>query len=374
MQITGASPDNSESIGVSSPLTEYVKFLPVNVPLPTFYSEPELELLHGTSLEAALEAKLNNLTKEFEVLRESTEGIPWCRKIWWHEEKGILSINDWKQVDAWYRSRALDLPGTGHAMVPCVDMANHASGDDTSALYETSQDGDAVLQLRDTKSLYIGEEVTITYGDEKGACEMLFSYGFIEESMKSARELFLELEIPDDDPLKLAKLRISNCPPGFKLFDSSDKSGWEGDFVWWSCVNEEDGLTFSVLRTNDGERELKVAWKNEEIYDTANLKAALQRDRLWDIFQLRAIVLLQARLDQQMTKLNENTGTTQAAQRDRGVGYESWTNISRLRELEGQLLAKGYQDFEQQVRVFIRWLFIKETRLRNNVKLEGILA
>jgi hypothetical protein len=66
-------------------------------------------------------------------------------------------------VDAMYRSRALDLPGSGHVMVPCVDMANHASGEETTALYETDEKRNAVLQLRWGKKLYPGEEITITY-------------------------------------------------------------------------------------------------------------------------------------------------------------------------------------------------------------------
>jgi hypothetical protein len=354
MQITNSSPDISETIGVSSPLTEYVKLLPENVHLPTFYSEREIELLSGTSLEAALTSKLNSLTREFELLRESTEGIPWCHKIWWDDDTGVLSIDDWKQVDAWYRSRALDLPGTGYAMVPCVDMANHASGEDTVALYETNQDGDALLQLRDGKSLVSGKEITITYGDEKGACEMLFSYGFIEDNTEGARELFLELEIPDDDPLKLAKLRISNSPPGFKLFQYGDKSGWEGDFVWWSCVNEEDGLDFRVLRSNDGERELKVFWKEEEVHGSLNLKEVLQRHEHWEVFQLRAIVLLQARLDEQMVRVNESRGATASAQTAGDVGSGTLRNIARLRDLEWQLLAKRRMDFERQVRIYVR--------------------
>lgn len=71
-------------------------------------------------------------------------------------------LDDWVLVDAMYRSRALDLPGTGESMVPCVDMANHASGDETVALYETDEDGNALLLLREGKSLKAGDEVTIT--------------------------------------------------------------------------------------------------------------------------------------------------------------------------------------------------------------------
>jgi hypothetical protein len=87
-------------------------------------------------------------------------------RYWWNdseEETGKLTFEDWKQVDAMYRSRALDLPSTGHAMVPCVDMANHASGDAAVALYETDKKGNAVLQLRWGKRMYPGDEVTITY-------------------------------------------------------------------------------------------------------------------------------------------------------------------------------------------------------------------
>lgn len=162
LQITTASPDVTEKIGVSGPWTEYVKFLPEMIPLPTFWSEAAQELLAGTSLQAALRAKLKSLAREFDHLRAATEEIPWCQRYWWDEDTGSLTFSSWKLVDAMYRSRALDLPRTGHAMVPCIDMANHASGEDTIALYETDVDGNGILLLREGKSVFEGEEVTIT--------------------------------------------------------------------------------------------------------------------------------------------------------------------------------------------------------------------
>ncbi len=122
------------------------------------------------------------------------------------------------------------MPGTGHSMVPCLDMANHASGDNTSVLYETDSHGNAVLILQAGEDLAPNDEVTITYGDEKGACEMLFSYGFIEPTMNSARELFLDLEIPNDDPLRLAKKAVAQSAPGFRLFLHDDSMDWESSF------------------------------------------------------------------------------------------------------------------------------------------------
>ena len=168
---------NTTGVGVANPYSEYVKFLPLRVPLPTLWNERERAMITGTSLEAALSAKLNGLDREFSFLKEKTMSIDWCQKYWWDADNGTLTFNDWKTIDAIYRSRALDLPGTGHSMVPCIDMANHASGDSTSALYETDSDGNAILVLRENNVLAPNDEVTITYGDEKGACEVGTSLG-----------------------------------------------------------------------------------------------------------------------------------------------------------------------------------------------------
>lgn len=162
VQITHSSPEIPRKVGVSSPWTEYIKFLPPSFPLPTCYSAEERELLRGTSLAAAVESKVNSLEREFENLRQATEHIAWCHECWWEEGTGKLTFEDWKYVDAAYRSRMVDLPGSGHAMVPGIDMANHASGQDVKALYERDRDGNAVLQLRWGRSLKPGEEVTIS--------------------------------------------------------------------------------------------------------------------------------------------------------------------------------------------------------------------
>lgn len=111
----------------------------------------------------AVDAKISALEREFEHLRQCTERISWCQTYWWDEETGRLTFDDWKYVDAVYRSRTVDLPGSGHSMVPCIDMANHASGDKANALYETDDEGNAVLQLRRGRKVQVGEEVTISY-------------------------------------------------------------------------------------------------------------------------------------------------------------------------------------------------------------------
>ena len=347
MQITHSAVAVTDKIGTSNPWTEYIKFLPSDVPLPTFWTEEERALPVGTSLEAALDAKLKSLDREFTHLKDSTPSIGWCQKYWWSTETGDLTFNDWKVVDAMYRSRALELPGTGHAMVPFLDMANHESGDHDAALYDTDLDGNAVLTLRDRKSLKADDEVTITYGDDKGACEMVFSYGFLEDTMTSARELFLELDIPDDDPLKLAKKAVLKSAPGFKLFEKDGSIDWVGNFVWLSCVNEEDGLDFRVLQTNDGEKELKVYWKDDELTDVAILRSLLEADPVWDVYLLRAIATLQGRVEQQLVSLGNGSPSPTISELD--VDKNVGQTIMRLRRLEEQTMLRAYQHFEERV-------------------------
>lgn len=167
VQLTHSSPGfhsehyHHHRVGVSTPWSEYLKFLPPSFPLPTFYTTTEQELLGGTSLATAVEAKIASLEREFEQLRQATEGIAWCQQRWWDEETGKLTFDDWKYIDAAYRSRMVDLPGSGLAMVPCVDMANHVAGDAVKALYDTDAEGNAILQLRLGKTLRAGDEITI---------------------------------------------------------------------------------------------------------------------------------------------------------------------------------------------------------------------
>ncbi|KAF4314588.1 hypothetical protein GTA08_BOTSDO01551 [Botryosphaeria dothidea] len=336
-------------------LAEFGRFLPEEL-LPTFWTETERKLLIGTTLKPAIEAKIKSLNKEFEQLRSTTKHIKWCEEVWWDEEDGRLSFDDWLQVDSMYRSRALEFPGIGDSMVPCVDMANHASGDATAALYEIDSDGNAALLLREGKELKKGDEVAITYGDKKGACEMLFSYGFVEDGMSSARELFLDLDIPNDDPLKRAKLHVNTSAPGFRVFDSegadatAGSTGWQSDFVWLIVVNEEDGLEFEVAQTTDGGRELRVYWRGSALGEPDKLADLLKTHPIWNVYRLRAVSLIQDRIEGQLRMLYGTDDEVRTVPRREGAGIREriWSLATRLRELERDLLERAYGNLEEE--------------------------
>jgi hypothetical protein len=179
---------------------------------------------------------------------------------------------------------------------------------------------------------------------------MIFSYGFLEQDMVTAKELFLDLDIPDDDPLKFAKKAVSRSAPGFRLFSTGGATSWEGDFIWLICVNEEDGLDFQVKQTNDGGKELEVHWKDAVTADVGRLKEVLTRDPLWAVFQLRATAIIQDRMQLQLSILNATEEQAQSARGSPHVSLDVWKTATRLRELEWGLLSKADQDFEQVVR------------------------
>jgi hypothetical protein len=349
--------------GVRNAYTDYMKFLPKEIPLPTFYTEVEQQLLVGTSLYDALKQKVRGLQREFDQLREATRELDWARSAWWglppvvdndlgmveDEDFGLgrLRFDDLKLVDAMYRSRVFELPGDKEVvMVPTLDMANHAPDNGYNARFEIDHKRDVMLVVRDGSRIQPGQEINIIYGCG-GACEMIFSYGFLDSSAQSAREMFLNLTIPPDDPLRLAKAKVSEAAPGVRLYeDSTGSVMWESDFVWWACVNEEDGLDFQVLQSNDGHKELKVVWKGHE-FEPKDLGQLLQQDELRDIFALRSLVLIQQRVEEQGSQINETEAMFEAAKHE--IREETWQLIRRLRDLELDLLTKAFTRLENDV-------------------------
>jgi hypothetical protein len=266
-----------------------------------------------------------------------------------------LTLNDWLTVDSMYRSRALEFPGIGDAMVPCIDVANHASGAATSALYETDADRNAVLLLRPGMKLAKGGEVTITYGDAKGACEMLFSYGFIEDDMDDARELFLPLSMAADDPLAGAKNHVNKFAPGVKIYrDSSGEVKWHSEYVFLIVLNQEDGLDFRVAQTVDGGRSLEMSW-HEHVIATNDLgdfvNQTLQKDEFAPLYRLRACVTVLDAVRTALAELDEggNIEETMDEIERNEIGEGPRRLATILRDLEGKLLRDAVVSLEGEV-------------------------
>ncbi|KAF2424909.1 hypothetical protein EJ08DRAFT_652230 [Tothia fuscella] len=177
----------------------------------------------------------------------------------------------------------------------------------------------------------------------------MFSYGFLEEGVSSARELFLDLQIPNDDPLALAKKRVSTSAPGIKIYEDGDEVQWYSDFLYLVCVNEEDGLDFRLLQTNDGDREIQAQWKGSDLHDPSKLQEVLQKDTMWEVFQLRAIALVQQRVEEQLQLLVDTTDVViLETGNDRPVRDGPRHLATQLRKLERTLLEKAFKNLEHE--------------------------
>lgn len=346
------SSDNKERAGLPNPWTEYVKLLDDAVPVPTLWEEDERSLLRGTSLEAALNAKMLALTNEFEELRDKSSNIEcWYAAFW---ENDSVRLEDWLLVDAWYRSRVLELPRSGPSLVPCIDMVNHST--DANAYYDENIDHDVVLLLRPGADVKEGDEVNISYGSEKPAAEMLFSYGFID-SHSATRSLRLPLRPLPDDPLGKAKVHAFQGTPAVDIKEVDGKVTCTSSFAYLMILNEEDGLDFRLLQDTDGDRELRTFWQDQDVTErTGSFDELVSDHELFSVFKLRVNMVISQRLDEQLERLSSFPPDDDNAMS--ATDQPSSSNAANARTLgliEKGVLDKAVAVLEEQVSTFIEW-------------------
>lgn len=288
------------------------------------------------------------LLKEFETLREKTIDISWCYKVWWKED--TLDLSNWVFIDSWYRSRCLELPVLGESMVPCLDMANHSAA--PNAYYERTSSGDIALILRPDQKIQTGDEITISYGAAKSSAEMVFSYGFLDET-SSNKTIVLNMSPLPGDPLGKAKLAAFKDTPTIHITMEHESVSWSSPFLYFMLLNEEDGLDFRVLQETDGSLgQLQVFWQGRDVTDaTERFQEHILDHALRDIFRLRAVALLQERLGEQIELLcasEEEAADLQSDSLD-PVDGTLWTVASRLRASEAGILQEAYEELEAQV-------------------------
>ncbi|KAM7187567.1 hypothetical protein V8F20_010934, partial [Naviculisporaceae sp. PSN 640] len=349
---------HSSSVGVSNPWTEYIRFLPKQADLlvPTLWTDDEKSLLMGTSLESAVNAKMTALVSEFDKVREVSSEIPcWNELLWEHE---TVQFTDWIFLDAIYRSRCLELPRSGESMVPCIDMVNHA-GTAANSYYDENSNDEVALLLRPGISISAGEEVTISYGDAKPAAEMLFSYGFIDQTSSSVNE---SLVVPFDpsiipDPLTKAKLAAFGEPPKIhvsrtKKSDDEVTVQWECPFAHLMVVNEEDGLEFAVLQDREGNRQLKVFFLEEDVTDRAReFETLIQGHALAKILRLRVVTAVQQCLQNQYERLAANSSLDDDKMTTEDFPFvreECFHAAVALRRIESRILEAAVEELERE--------------------------
>lgn len=232
-------------------------------------------------------------------MREQTENLGFWDELFWDNDS--ISLTDWMIADTWYRSRCLELPRSGHCMVPVLDMVNHSTK--PTALYEENNKDEVELLIREGQSIQAGDEITISYGSEKSAAEMLFSYGFIDAS-SAVRKLTLPLRPLEDDPLAKAKKHIFKGPLSVELSEIDGRPSWKSPFAYLMCLNEEDGLGFRLVQEVEGDQQLELYWMEDDVTSHADMfESLIQKHPQADLFRLRVVVVLEDLVASQLTRI-----------------------------------------------------------------------
>lgn len=227
-------------------------------------------------------------------------------------------------------------------------MANHSSN--ANAYYEQDGSGDVLLQLRPNQEIVAGTEVTISYGEEKSAAEMIFSYGFIDETAKETKSLVLDIQPLPEDPLGKAKLVAFKGPPTVKVHVEEGEVKWESPVVYLLCLNEEDGLEFKLLQETNGSRSaLEVFWQGVNVTDSAaDFSILIGQHQLADVLRLRSVAMVQDRIRQQLERLYSSMDFVNTLGNSGSVNKSYAQMAERLRTMETKLLEDSYNALEEQ--------------------------
>ncbi|KAG5935633.1 hypothetical protein E4U59_005510 [Claviceps monticola] len=311
------------------------------------------QLLDVAGRKASLKAKLATLQTEFELLHDLSEDLPFWNTLFWAQE--TILLEDWLLVDAWYRSRCLELPTSGTAMVPALDMVNHSG--QPSALYEEEEGTeDAVLLIRPETSVSEGKEITISYGEAKSASEMLFNYGFVDPS-SSVSTMTLHLHPLPDDPLAGAKVHIFNDAKVVKLSleagneEQDRRCRWDSPFIYLICLNEEDGLSFQLLQDTEGNRSLRLFWQEEDVTQRADdFENLIKGHELCQVFRLRAVTIILQTVEEQLAGIRSGScdAEPEASQADGTLSSDCIAATQLLKDVEEKLLIKAVESLSHE--------------------------
>jgi hypothetical protein len=346
--------------GFAIPWTTYASFCPRDVHL--WQNEPA-ECLHGTTLAPAVEAKTKSLQREFEAVCAAMARLPaWkftlnpssssnCRR------SDMPSAVDWARLDAWFRSRSLEIPGAGTCLVPVLDMINHAAAPNSS--YEVTPEG-VHLVLRPGFTLDVGDEVTISYGADKSSAEMLFNYGFFEDRAQTSMVLPV-MSMTMDDPLAEPKMRVFAARPLLTLnLDAGSDLEWSCPFAYLAVLNYEDGLSFRIDRSRDvdgGSADaLRLLWGGDDGQDVTDragdFETIVRGHELAPLFALRVVAALESILQGQLAQL-EDAGNEPYSPSDSQLDAQRKAWADKLRREQTALVRAGIEVFGREMQALL---------------------
>ena len=150
------------------------------------------------------------------------------------------------------------------------------------------------------------------------------------------------------DPFGKAKIAAFHGSPVARIYIESGLVGWESPFLYFSCLNEEDGLEFKVQQHTDGSTsQLRTFWEGKDVTEeTHTFESLISTHPLEDLFKLRSTALLQDVISRQLNRISISED---AVSHTVLVNTDRKTNAARLRHSETIVLNAALATVELQV-------------------------
>ncbi|KAI9277550.1 hypothetical protein BY458DRAFT_471914 [Sporodiniella umbellata] len=273
--------------------------------------------VRGTCLENPVEAKWNSLKREQEEI-ESIEQDSWLQKI-------ELSMYIWANCVFWSRAVGVgeSSGGSGMALVPFFDLANHSFVDPNIRWEITDNGGLALLTTKEVKEK--NQELSLFYGSKSNQ-ELLFIHGFCVEGNPEPSRItlpiigFFDFQ-SEEDVYKIQWLKSVGGHPTLTMIRKEDlvstedkllSSGWTmGSLaaLYLICLLYEDDLSFKEA-PEDHELPMLLVLNKKPIQDLNDLYFTVRQLKIFPIIQLRASILLTQALEYQLHQNTENCSPT----------------------------------------------------------------
>lgn len=184
-------------LGKKSVWYPYVKTFPSTTLSPLLWSSSEQEtLLKGTSLSEVVRQRTLFLEDEFaDIMDSHAKELP----------SDVFTFEAFKTAFSVITARAIYLPSAElYALVPLADAVNFSG--DCGNQFEYSTEDQAVV-LRVHKNHANGQQIFVSYGENRPNSDLLISYGLVDENNSND---FIEVEVGlvQGDPLRSLKLQV----------------------------------------------------------------------------------------------------------------------------------------------------------------------
>ncbi|CAG8522339.1 5065_t:CDS:2 [Diversispora eburnea] len=346
----------------------YVDILPRTLHTPLFYDYTLRACLNGTSLEAAIDAKIKKLQREYNTLRPyfnrwSTQGINnnfndghdvitfehyrWADGVFWSR---ILSFGS-RFEDISTESNLLNSNIDDYHLVPYLDFANHSLT--PCSRWELTIEGEGIeliLTKPDTpEQISPGTEICISYGDKPNS-ELLFVHGFtLSDNPWSA----ISFPVPffDDDELVKIKMNfmqfhgikhlvsVTRKKGGAELTQDSTRA------MWISVLTEDDGLKFT--QSSDSENCVELIIGDKVISTLEDLDNVINGLDFYPIIEWRVVDSVLDNVENLLSYLKQaNEKVLKMMENERNSRELEYIRI--YREDEHRFLEYAVEDFTRK--------------------------